>query len=64
MVFDLLPKKSQNLDLSYKLDLDLWTVWEGKTRIISKFHRTDSVICTHSREEKTLSYSQINTVFA
>ena len=35
---------------------------KGKTFIISKFHRTDSVICHHSREWKTLPYSQINTI--
>ena len=35
---------------------------KGKTRIIAKFHRTDLVICSHSRNRKTLSYSQINTV--
>ena len=35
---------------------------KGKTLIIAKFHRTDLVICSHSREGKTLSYSQINTV--
>ena len=33
-----------------------------ETGIVAKFHRTDSVICSHSREGKTLSYSQINTV--
>ena len=37
--------------------------WKGKTRIMVKFHRTDVVICSHSREGKTLSYSQINTVY-
>ena len=33
---------------------------KGKTGIIAKFHRTDIVISSHSREKKTLSYSQIN----
>ena len=33
---------------------------KGKTRIIAKFHGTELVICDHSRERKTLSYSQIN----
>ena len=28
-----------------------------------KFHRTDIVICSHSREGKTLSYSRINTAY-
>ena len=36
----------------------------GKTCIIAKFQRTDLVISSHSREEKTPPYSQINTVFA
>ena len=31
---------------------------KGITRIITKFHRTDLVICSHSRVGKTLSYSQ------
>ena len=31
--------------------------------IIAKFHKTDLVICSHSREGKTLSYSRINMVF-
>ena len=30
--------------------------------MIAKFHRTDLVICSHFRERKSLSYSQINTV--
>ena len=29
---------------------------KGKTRIIAKFHWTDLVICSHSRERKTLVY--------
>ena len=35
---------------------------KGKTHIIAKFLRTDLVICSHSREGETLSYSLINTV--
>ena len=35
---------------------------KGKTRIIAKFLRTDLVICSHSREGETPSYSRINTV--
>ena len=35
---------------------------KGKTCIIAKFLRTDLVICSHSREGETPSYSQINTV--
>ena len=34
----------------------------GKTRISAKLHRTDLIICTHSREGKTPFYSRINTV--
>ena len=36
---------------------------KGKTRIIAKFHRTDSVICSHSTEGTGTSYSHINMVF-
>ena len=35
---------------------------KGKIGIITKFHRTDLVIWSHSRGTKTLSYSRINTV--
>ena len=35
---------------------------KGKTCIIAKFQKTDLVICSHSRQGKTPSYSQINTV--
>ena len=37
---------------------------KGKIGIIAKFLRTDSVILSHSRGTKNLSYSRINTVFA
>ena len=43
------------------MDLDLWDCL-GRVKFIVKFHRTDLVICSHSREGKTLSNSQINTV--
>ena len=36
---------------------------EGKTHIIATFRRTHLVICSHSREGKTLSYIQINMVY-
>ena len=36
---------------------------KDKIRIIAKFHRTDLVICSHSRERKPPSYSRRNTVF-
>ena len=35
---------------------------KGKTCIIGKFDRTDLVFCSHFREKKMLSYSQINMV--
>ena len=53
----------KNVDLSYEMDLDLWDlVRKGKTCIIANFHKTDVVICSHSREGKTLSYRGINTL--
>ena len=39
------------------IDLDLWDFRRVETGIIAKFYRTDLVICSHSREGKTLSYS-------
>ena len=58
------PKQSQKSrsvleDISRSLGL----FRKGKTDITVKFHRTDLVIYCHSRKGKTLSYSQINTVF-
>ena len=39
----------KNLDPSYKTDLDVWDcLGKVKTCTIAKFHRTDSVICSHS----------------
>ena len=35
---------------------------KGIIRIIAKFYKTDLVICSHCREEKTPSNSQINMV--
>ena len=35
---------------------------KGKSRIIAKFHWIVLVICSHSRERKTPSYSRRNTV--
>ena len=29
----------------------------GKTCIVAEFHRTDLIICSHSRDGETLSYS-------
>ena len=55
----------KNLDPSYKMDLarSLELFRKGNTCVKAKFHRTDLVICSHSREGKTPSYSKINTVF-
>ena len=50
---------SKNLNPSYKMDLDLWDCI-GRVKL-AKFHTTDLVICSHSRESKTLSYSRIST---
>ena len=36
---------------------------KGKIGIIAKFHRTDFVICSHSREVKTPSFSRMNMIF-
>ena len=41
--------------------MSLGLFWKGKTGIIANFHRNDLVICSHSIEEKTPSYSRINT---
>ena len=50
----------KNLDPSYKTDLDIWDlIKKGKTCIIAKFHRTDLVICSHSRE----FYYQMEFIF-
>ena len=57
-IFFPLLNNLKNLGQSYITDLDLW---DGNGNI-AIFHRTDLVICSHSREEKTPSYSQIITV--
>ena len=45
------------------MDLDLWDrLRKSKIHIMAKFHWTDLVIRSHSREGHTLFYSQINTV--
>ena len=54
----------KNLDLSYKMDLDLLDLWDclGRIKLIAKFHRTDLVIFGYSRGGKTPSYSQMHTI--
>ena len=38
---------------SCKTDLDFWNLfWKGKIHIIAKFHRTDLVVGSHSKEGK------------
>ena len=56
-----LPNNPKNLDLSFKTDLDLWDCL-GRVKLTAKFHKTDLVICSHSREGEIPSYSQINRV--
>ena len=54
------------LDPSYKIDLDLWDcLGRVKLTLLQNFEGNDLhvLICTHSREGKTPSCSQINTVF-
>ena len=49
-----IQNNKKNLDLSYKMDLDLWELFrKGKTHIKAKFHKTDLVIWSLSREGKT-----------
>ena len=58
------PSKTikKNLGPSYKKDLDLWDSLGRGECVYSEIHRTDLVICSHSREGKTLSYSPRNRV--
>ena len=51
----------KNLDPSYMTDLDLWDCL-GRVKLVAKYHRTDLVICGHSRERKPSSYNQIKMV--
>ena len=60
------PKK---LDPSYKMDLHFWDCFERKKFCliteengIAKFHSTDLVFCSHSREGINPSENQINAV--
>ena len=48
-----LPKHSKNLDPSCDGSRSLGLFRKRKTCIIAKFHGTDLVICSHSREAKT-----------
>ena len=61
--FFVLPKQSQNSrSILQDGSRSLALFWKGKTCIIAKFLRTDIVICSHSREGKTVPYSRINMV--
>ena len=51
----------KNVDPFGFRSLGLFT--KGKFHIVAKFQRTDLAIYSHSREGKTLSYSQINMVY-
>ena len=45
------------------MDLDHWDcLGRVKTCTISKFDRTDKIVCNHFREVKILSFSRINMV--
>ena len=57
-------QKSENLDLFDMVDLarSLGLFRKGKNPILSKFHKTHLVICSHSRKGKT-SFRQINMAF-
>ena len=46
-----LPKQYQNLDPSYN-NRFLGLFWKSKTHILAKFHKTDLVICSDSRERE------------
>ena len=51
MEFFSFQNKPKNLDPSYKMDLDLLGSFrKGENHIISQFHRTVLVTCSHSRE--------------
>ena len=52
----------EDVGLSYKTDLDLWNFLGRVKLIVAKFHRTDLVIGSHSREENIPSYSQIDMI--
>ena len=57
------PKQShKSRSVLYDRSRSLGLFRKSKTRIIAKFHRTDLVFCSHSRERKIPSYSQINTM--
>ena len=47
--------KSRSVLQDWSISLGLFR--KGKTLIITKFHMTDLVKCSYSRERKTLSYS-------
>ena len=51
--------KPKNLDPSYKMDLDFWDC-SGRVKLV--LQNCDLVICSHSREGKSLSYSRINMI--
>ena len=56
---DIFPSKKYQRSRSILLDGSRALVLfrKGKTHMLAKFHRTDLVMCSHSKERKTLSYS-------
>ena len=40
------------------MDLDVWDCLGKVKRIITKIHRTDLIICSHSREGQIPSYKR------
>ena len=53
----------RNLDPSYKMDLDLWDCL-GRVKLILQQNFSELIlICSHSRESKTPSFSRINIVY-
>ena len=62
MEFFSFQNNPKNLDPSYKMDLNHWDCLGRVKLILTKCQRTDLVICSNSREGKTLSYNRRNTV--
>ena len=57
-----LPKQSQkSISILEDGSRSLGMIRKGKTCITAIFYSTDLVICSHSRERKTLSY--IDTIY-
>ena len=58
-----LPKQSQKSRSVLKdRSRSLGLIRKAKTRIVAELQRCELVVCSYSRERKTLSYSRINSV--